>query len=688
MDAEFAGMDQRRAPTSSRAVMRNQLLHSDIGNIDITKEEMVQNKPQDMSQQQHQQPMQYPMHQPQQQYHPQQYGPPTTNYPVQYAYDPNMMAQQQMYEPQQVKYRQTRTQNYVAPDSRKSSMTSSHGGFSNFFKGKYKKFNKRDGGHTEGFNDDDDNVEMSEQDSSLLTFSDISSLRNNGGHAYGYGGQLDDTSPIIPTLVSTGNNPKNNVDYRKHMTTQRKMAFNNAAKQQQQQQMQPIPSGGPRTMSLQSYPRPMMRPGPGPMGPGYIPQPRIPPNGSRMNSLMNGPPPVIQRQGYPPQQMRPNDPRTMSLGGDRRPVIPMNGYPSSANGPQVFPVNAPVGSQAGNPDYPGHPRVPSPAGNPNQNMMGSGPRTLSLQNQTPPQHFLKQNNASQETGFDRVAQFKPSVLPQPHQFVAQNTSGSTSSYTSANSINSGPASQESTTPTTADGLNQVPPLPRSPLKYELHATSLKNDDDVSLENQKSTFDESKSNIQANDSYDSDSLVKLNILTLSESARKDLEQREQEEISKLGGTRLGHIAEDISLAPSAELIEDFDPDATPVLKLEKTSSFSGATTKNLNASPMNVEMSNSDNAVQALKPGFDRYDKTINIREGTNEKVAGESVGQADLRKSNSSFRKAKTFLMKIKSKGNDRKVSEANSQSSRNSVASSAFEVDNDTFGAKLACFE
>lgn len=256
-------MEAGMSAMNSKAQMRNQLLQSDVGNIDLAHEVPTGQPP-------HQQYPQMP-HRPV----PQQYGQ------NRYAYED--------------------------PERRAYSMNQKS--ISGFFKNRGGMLGHRKGRH-EGSKDDDEEV-MVDDGMSMVTFNDIRTSQNRGGERYGHG---SDTAPIIPTLVTQSHNNMNNVEYRKHMTAQRKFAMNAMAKQQK-------PDA--RAMSLQGYGNP------------YMPHPQVkgsnapagPYGNPRANSLMH-PPPQFQRgriqpygpaggppppAGGPNREPRAGGPRAMSL---------------------------------------------------------------------------------------------------------------------------------------------------------------------------------------------------------------------------------------------------------------------------------------------------------------------------------------------------------------------------------------
>ncbi|KAG0676174.1 hypothetical protein C6P43_004410 [Kluyveromyces marxianus] len=766
MDAGLAAARQQQqqrpgAGVSAMAQRRNELLHSDIGNIDITKENPIKKEN-----------VQPPV--PVQQQYQQQY---------QYQYPQQQQQQYQQYPGQYVPQGPTvsgggGSGKYGMDNERKSSMMStSSTSFSNFFKGKNKK-NKRNSRSQEAFDDRDDDgadVVLPENNGSFLTFNDISSMRNNGGHAYGYGGHMDDTSPIIPTLVTSGGNASsmNNVEYRKHMVNQKKMALNSLAKQQ----APPGVPGGPRAMSLQTYhQRPMVRPGPGP-GPGPAPGPRGPPggvprgppgpggaaragsmpmpNGSRLNSLQGGgapPPRMMGRPGpgpgynnnsphyqYPQGPQGPqgpgmgpgmgpgpgSDPRTMSLTTDRRPMVPMG----------------PMGPM-GHPN--GYGPLPPPQGGP-RNGFGpraqrgppqSGPRAMSLQSQSVPRPFYSAPTASQDNVLNRkqvpppvAAASRPLAPPQqlPSNTNGKGTSNSSSgSYASTNSVISGRVSENSspTTPSNASSeeQNQIPALPRSPLKYELHASVA--DDDVSVshayqnralhsfnedeeDEDQQTFIAKKDLSQAEtprNASDADSLIKLNILTLSKPARQvmDLDDQngpnrhEHEHATQLetplSETKSNHSETsnyNINLKPSSALVEGVPTDADSLFQFEKIEHHPPAHTRIASENPYNDIESEINGEIQDIGGSGGAtasMGRVATSKSGSSDFVDNTSEFDKSSRRSSSNFQKAKNFLLKIKgNKGHERKTSAVIPSSSRSSIILDDASLTNDTFKAKTS---
>ncbi|CAI4035597.1 hypothetical protein SMKI_13G2470 [Saccharomyces mikatae IFO 1815] len=308
MDAGLSTMAPRNGQSSARVKLRNNLLNSDIGDIDIRDESPISksdndrnnnNQPFSMSLQQQQQyygndinevPMQMPLQQrqipiqmySQQQRQQQQYNlgysnPPLNGIPV---------SQHNFTKP-------SPSSNHNGVNSKKaSSLTQSS--FSNFFKHKHQFGKSKKNAKGVGDGDDDEEVILEDSANADLTFNDIQTLGHKGGDKYGYGG---DSAPIIPTLVTRDRGTMSNTEYRKYMTNQKKTAMNAMAKQTKNGGAVSLP---PRAMSLQSFPNgnPLMQ-APAPH-PNFPPNNMVGPNYSRANSLMTGPP----RQFQQPQQQQ------------------------------------------------------------------------------------------------------------------------------------------------------------------------------------------------------------------------------------------------------------------------------------------------------------------------------------------------------------------------------------------------
>ncbi|CUS22871.1 LAQU0S07e02014g1_1 [Lachancea quebecensis] len=312
----------------NRAQLRSQLLSNDLGTIDVAQERPINQAA----------PPQYPM------------APVYNN-----AYQPQQLPYgQPPFQPGRASFVQ---QGYQAADQRRPSLHSQSAGGkrslqSNAISGLFK---MRNGKSKSKDSDEEEDTFMTDGDSSILTFSDISSMRNNGGHKYGFGGAMDDTSPIIPTLVTKGHENMNNVEYRKHLAAQKKMAMNALSKQNKPIHQMP-PQGGPRTMSLQhSY---------NPYGAQVPPRNNFnqgPPY-ARANSMMSGPPPQMRypnARGTPPPPGA-GAPRAMSLTNSRRNMANPHG--------SFRPQTAALGARPASPYVGGQPSMPYQGPRPN-NMM-------------------------------------------------------------------------------------------------------------------------------------------------------------------------------------------------------------------------------------------------------------------------------------------------------------------------------
>lgn len=306
MDAGYSGYGKKEP---NRARLRSQLLNNELGAIDVAEEEPMSGRS-------------APMYA----------GSPA--FANNFAFQPQ--SQQQ---PAHGQFQPGRASqiphSYPVADPRSSSLVShstngkrslQSNGLGNLFRMRHARSKDKDNEK----DDDEGETYMTNGDNSILTFNDISSLRNNGGHKYGFGGAMDDTSPIIPTLITRGHENMNNVEYRKHLAAQKKMAVSALA--QQKQKSGNFPPSGPRTMSLQHAHNPYAAPGQqmGGQVPPYV----------RANSMMAGPPQQIRlpnARGTPPPPMA-GGPRTMSLTTNRRPLVQPNaGFRPQMAGPQQGP---------------------------------------------------------------------------------------------------------------------------------------------------------------------------------------------------------------------------------------------------------------------------------------------------------------------------------------------------------------
>ncbi|KAL3232529.1 uncharacterized protein RNJ44_04445 [Nakaseomyces bracarensis] len=500
MDAGISSLNRKNQPSQQKFNLRNNLLNSDVGGIDITQEVPV--KQDDMYQPPQQQMMgNVP---------PQQYYPPQQMQP---QMQPHMQMQQHMqqrmpynnnqmyHQPQppsgqqRQMYQQYPQASQVPPQQqypRSQSLTQKS--ISNFFKpkGYHSPFGKSKKG-----GDDDDNEEgaelMDDPNASVITYSDIRKSANKGGDKYGYGG---DTAPIIPTIVTTDKNS----DYRKYMTTQKKIAMNRMAKQgippqtpsppsklQQYQQQQQMMGGNPRAMSLQGYGSggsPFYQ-GPAPMGQNrgpngqYNPDPRANSMMSTQNPMMRGPPGApIQHPGFFQQPngsgpINSQPPRTMSL---------QSGPPNRM---------APPGNMRFGPSP-----MPQPQGPSVYPQQSTGERAMSLG-----------TNVQKPTAFENTEQFDSNKLP-PNPYL---------DYT--NKTNS---SEQLVTPTSEKPTHNLdisrPKQEKSPLKNQIEIEPLAiSDDDFN------TVIEQSSPVASG---------KLNVLQLSKPQQNENLEREIKE--SLGG----------------------------------------------------------------------------------------------------------------------------------------------------------
>ncbi|CAI4048650.1 hypothetical protein N7582_004428 [Saccharomyces uvarum] len=412
MDAGFSAMAPRNGQPSARAQLRNNLLNSDIGNIDIRDETPISGQEKNSNNNSNQS---FPMPQPQQQQLPQQYYRNNANeapmsIPVQYPQMPmQMYPQQQQQQQYDFGYSDpsmngipVKQHNFSKPspsnnrnntnNRKSSSLTQSS--FSNFFKHKHqfgKSKKKTKGGVGDG--DDDDDVIMEDSTSADLTFNDIQTFGHKGGDKYGYGG---DSAPIIPTLVTKDRGNMTNTEYRKYLTNQRKTAMSAMAKQTKTGTTDSLP---PRAMSLQSFPNgnPLVQaPTPHPL---FQPNNMMNPNDSRTNSLMSGPPrqfqqqlqqqripPMNQYNNRPGQFQNPSQP-VMRPGQQQQPQQPR--AMSLTNSPRYSPQNArPFVPQQQIPQRQQQPQQQIPQRQqqqPQQQQMSQNYRTMSLQAQTVPQ---------------------------------------------------------------------------------------------------------------------------------------------------------------------------------------------------------------------------------------------------------------------------------------------------------------
>ncbi|KAL6452199.1 hypothetical protein SBY92_001456 [Candida maltosa Xu316] len=356
--------------------------------------------------------------------------------------------------------------NIAASSSRKSSLTSQSAA------GRF--FRRHTKGNVE-FNEDSGVDIQDLTNLANVSFDDITHMRDRGP----YGAKSLDTAPIIPTLGSGGlglgpasGGPAgaakiNNVQYRKQMNQQKKLAMLNGARanslaggnpmmmQQQHPQQQPMGMGpgdprtmsmvnpNPRTMSLNSQgPRTMsMRSGPFPQQQQqqqpyqYNPM-GGPQNGPRAMSLKTGPYP--QNQMHYGGGMPNNGPRTMSLmNGGVPPNHPNYGMNMM---PQNYPRTKSLGGQGTPMGYQGPPLRSQqlvPAGPPQQYQQQYQQQHPPQQHQSYPQQPIQQSFAPGQQPFaPRNPQYGSSQsqqsLPQSQQYYSQPQSISSSHPHSSN----------------------------------------------------------------------------------------------------------------------------------------------------------------------------------------------------------------------------------------------------------------
>ncbi|CEP61025.1 Epo1p LALA0_S02e05050g [Lachancea lanzarotensis] len=337
---------------STRAQLRNQLLSDDTGNINVADDTRPAG-PRNAG--------------PAPGFPPGNFGRPPyqqQNYYVPQEQHPMQYEQNQMYGNGPYNTRRTPGPNFAPQDQRASSMTSQSfagpgkkslqsNGISNLFR-------LRQNRSKDSENDNEEETFITDADNSLLTFNDISSMRNNGGHKYGMGAGMDDTSPIIPTLMTKSHDKMNNIEYRKLMAAQKKMNYNTISKQHKQATQGS--NNDPRAMSLQHSQNP------------YVPQqqfygnqmppyahansitsgaPQIAPYG-RANSMMSGPPPQMSSYGRansmmsgPPPQMSPYGRANSMMSGPSPQARVLNSQlhvPRPANnGPRAMSLNTAAG---------------------------------------------------------------------------------------------------------------------------------------------------------------------------------------------------------------------------------------------------------------------------------------------------------------------------------------------------------
>ncbi|KAG7192281.1 uncharacterized protein KQ657_002000 [Scheffersomyces spartinae] len=251
----------------------------------------------------------------------------------------------------------------------------------------FHKFRGGSGGGVEDF-DDDAGAELPESD---VSFEYLKHTRDHGP----YGGILSrrqlESAPIIPTLDSLDSKPSNNMEYRRQMNVQRKLALATGVRANSLQSGPPGTMPDYRTMSLNSAPAP-------PTGYGPRAMSLNGPNGfmTRQSMMQQQ---QQQQQSFQPQQQfqqqLPGNPRAMSMRGGygsynnnntMGPGMPMQGPNSrtmslnSNQGPRAMSLQSSRPMPMSN-NYP-PPRMyngPQPGAQPFvPNNSQNGPRAMSL----------------------------------------------------------------------------------------------------------------------------------------------------------------------------------------------------------------------------------------------------------------------------------------------------------------------
>lgn len=224
----------RTYSNNSKARFRNQLLQSDIGNIDIRYEQKVNKSPIPNSN-----PNFFSKQQPEQQYLNKRPMNDINNN-MMYANHPRFNSMQQTSMPQ--------PQFQLGNEDKSRASSLNQKSISNFFKNKgpnihFKRSNNSKGRTLDDYNDDEDVVVDS---SDAYTFNDIPGM----GHREDKFNHNTNITPIIPTLMTKQHTKMNNTEYRKHTNTQKKI---NYATMNPNQRGVNMDQNGPRTMSLQNF---------------------------------------------------------------------------------------------------------------------------------------------------------------------------------------------------------------------------------------------------------------------------------------------------------------------------------------------------------------------------------------------------------------------------------------------------
>ncbi|KAL6948898.1 hypothetical protein ACO0QE_001376 [Hanseniaspora vineae] len=319
--------------------------------------------------------------------------------------------------------------------------------FGNIFKKK---------GHSRGRDDYDDDkdeeIELGPAESQLVSFNDISGFRNSGGPSYGSKNATADTAPIIPTIMSDVNadtSKLNNIEYRKMLNTQKKLAMSNFGKLQQQQlqqQQQQSPMGfgpnTPRAMTMQQIPPRAMSMQTGPPGTAFShfrnagtpPQPPHSGPYSRSNSMMNGLNPMNFQMRSNPGVAENEPPRAMSMQ-TRPPINQSSSQFGQGNGAQVPPA-----LRAQQPSL-GYSQQPVNMAGPRAMSMQSRPNPMTnnsyVNRQVPPKQFDTNQDPTRQTN-----KFSGSTEQAPQASGPSNPAGQAQHPASNNqTLNSSPLRQ-------------------------------------------------------------------------------------------------------------------------------------------------------------------------------------------------------------------------------------------------------
>ena len=265
-------------------------------------------------------------------------------------------------------------------NSRKASLTS-QSGLNRFF--------LRNKSHTDNF-DDDIGADIGELTHGLdVSLKDITHIRDRGAYAMTAKNRPEDSTPIIPTIGMVSGKPTSNIQYRKQMNQQMKLAYSSGPRAMtMNHQQNPMNNG--RTMSFNSFGG----------------------QGQRTMSLMSG----------------GNAPRTMSMNNQQYPVN--NGFPPN-NGPRSMSM------RSGN-IPPGAPRTmslsnqqqfhPGNSGYPNQYSQYPQKPYYQQQNQpmgmNPPRNNMQQHQGQfnqQQQFYQQGQKFPPNQSGSSDQLLDRNS---------------------------------------------------------------------------------------------------------------------------------------------------------------------------------------------------------------------------------------------------------------------------